>query len=287
MCILILVMLVAYTLYNPTFLAKSVAKKYRLEKEPCLEDELDVKCEFLPFTDSGSNEGSDRLPIYYFEPSSTITDETDNKQKTKRLIIEIPGGTFVTSYINFNAYRAMDIEFDVAVVKYPLLFRTSARQAILYLEKAISQIIDRFRAKWGTDNFKICLIGHSAGAYYAIKLLNRGKFAQYIDKFVGLCGYYGKEWVDNPIVKILDSVYLTSIFNSPEFKCTLPPVNVELFLATSSQDWLKASTIKFSQFCHVLCKIYNEEDHMFLWATNSRSTRLAYAELKEFIARRY
>lgn len=200
---------------------------------------------------------------------------TENNLKT-RVIVDIPGGAFIDANPNLTPFINMNLSYDVFSLEYPVLFDYTFEDSLKYLSNTLTFILDKIETEY--PNAKITLFGHSAGAYFSALLIN--KFAARIDSFITINGYFGKSTISNEVLKVLDGVYLTSITKKPKYEVAALSNNVDLFIVTSTNDFLKESSEYYAALNGIKAHVYTG-GHGFFYI--SEYGQLAYSDIKSFL----
>ncbi len=232
------------------------------------------------------------IKTYDIIPDINVTDSVLNVEKFENytiyelvadppsindiIVIDIPGGAFIESVVNFKPYQAMKLPYNVISITYPTLFDNRAKDAISYIERAIKHI-----QKTKYPQAQIVLIGTSAGAYYATKVINRSNVKN-ISKFIGICGYYGAATMPyNVVVNALDRMYLTSFKDFAEYQCNVISSNILSLYITSTDDFLEQSTKSYAMLCQQ--KVYTFGGNHTFFTQDTPSAQEAYDIVKSFI----
>lgn len=272
---LVLAVYFVYFVYRPTPIARLLAQTF---------DARPDRAAAAAVYDGESNVEVERFYDAVANTAQTICRLTRADNLSDTLIVDIPGGAFIVSSSSLEPYKRMrGLRYDVVTINYPVLFEAKARTTIQFLERAIRHAIDRHKQKWRCDTVRVCLVGASAGAYYAVKIINRGAFRGQIVKFIGVCGYYGHASTKNVVLKALDRMYLTSILPDVSYVCQPLPATVRAMLVTATRDVLRDCTESYATTNQALPVVY-EGDHMFFWTPGLESARKLYADMVEFIA---
>lgn len=194
-----------------------------------------------------------------------------------KLIIDIPGGAFISSVVTFVAYRELRLPCNVVSLTYPVLFENKAKETLAYLEETITKILaTKSQVK------TVYMVGTSAGAYYATKLINRGKIPN-IRKFIGICGYYGHKTIPKNItISVLEQFYVTSFKNNQQFDCQIISNPIKSLFMTSTRDFLGESTMNFATQNHVRYEVF-EGDHLFFFRIDQEGAKRAHILFNHFI----
>ncbi|UHB41831.1 esterase [Macrobrachium rosenbergii nudivirus] len=202
----------------------------------------------------------------------------DTNDKTI-IIIDIPGGAFISACNFVKPFTLMDINYDVISISYPVLPYGNFKRSLNYLTEVINHIITT-----EYDNPKIILTATSAGSYYAVKLINNGTFKDNIIKFISTSGYFGYETIENVITLIGDKGYLRRFNNSTLLTCTPIDPTIKSLYAVGADDFLKESTVKFLQLSGENGKMLTYPgDHCFYLSYNDKSTREYYKDMELFM----
>lgn len=194
-----------------------------------------------------------------------------------KIIIDIPGGAFISALPTFVAYKQMKLPCNVISFEYPTLFMHRANDSITYLEKTINKVLAS-RPEIKT----VYLIGTSAGAYYAVKILNRGKVYN-VKKFIGICGYYGHKTIPkNLTLGLLEHLYLTSFRNTAAYDCHIIANPIESMFITATKDFLIKSTENFATQNHLHFDTY-EGNHLFFQMPETEGAKQAYSKVVNFL----
>lgn len=207
----------------------------------------------------------------------------DNKKDL--VMIEFPGGSFVKSAMKLRAFEKMNLPYDLYILEYPSILDAKVPKIIDYLSNATKYLIDV------SATTKLCLIGCSAGSYYAARVIDRFKDDYRIHSFVSICGYFGHEFTNDKLIKFLDYMYLSSSFfeiaaiseSSKEKHRFAIPSRIKMMLITSTQDFLKESTEQFAKWNGLEPFIY-KGNHQFFWQENEQSAQQAYKDVATFIS---
>ena len=273
---LLLLIYVIYFLYRPNPVKHALIKTFDLR--PDVEPGDGIEEETFTDPDTGHQES-----VYYFR----------NKNNRKdRFIISIPGGGFIVSLPSFISFRAMkNLNQDVVTFNYPVLFNTKPKVTLNFISNVIEYVINTYKKQWG-DNVKVSLMGTSAGGYYATKLINSDRYLNdatgkytFIDRYVGICGYYGYTSTDNTTLRTIDRFYLNRWNNwlSPERgTCKRLPSTINTIFMTAEGDFLKQCTERYSQL-HGQFPLVFEGEHTFFSMSESQSTQKAYEVFVDFV----
>lgn len=211
--------------------------------------------------------------IYYYYNTSDDTSDT--------IIIDLPGGAFISSSNTFIHYKHIDQPYSVISIEYPVLPDGIYMNAISYIQEAISYVIslDQYKDK------KIILSAASAGCYYAVKIINSEKFKDLITKFISLSGYFGYKTMPNVGTYLTEKFYLRKKNLKTNMNCTPIHSNVKTFYAVARYDNLKESTYEFLKMTGAQNEIieYASTDHCFYLRYNDMITQSLYSHLSEFI----
>ncbi|UVX94948.1 hypothetical protein CsNV_088 [Callinectes sapidus nudivirus] len=206
--------------------------------------------------------------IFYLEKDNT----------TGTIIIDIPGGAFLSSSNTFVQYLDMKQPHTVVSIEYPTLPTGKMSNAISYLTKAIQHVIDKY------SNPKIILCAYSAGCFYGTKIINSGKFKNII-KFISTSGYFGYKTMENLATLIADKFYLRQLSSSTLNDCLPISNNIRTMFCVGEFDPLKESTILFLRQSGAENEIiqYPNSDHCFYLRYNNDITKDFYNDVAEFI----
>ena len=247
---------VIYLAIKPAFAAETVSKY--LDLKPQIEERDDVVIEENP--DERDNE---IYKIWYWVPGNVRKD---------RFVLFIPGGAFIATCPTLNPFRSMEnLNQGVVTFNYPnIIVRKSTRNKdmVIFCIRTVAKIIRKMQIILNNPDVKCTLIGHSAGVYFCVRVLTtysnesdepttvidqpfaknskqKIKIANIyptledvntirssVDKFIGICGYYGAKSVNNNILKILDKLYLND-----------KPVNLSSYIATKRKEQLQSSDL--------------------------------------------
>lgn len=277
--ILLLIIYAIYTLLYPTIPINKLKKFFNIRGDPDLTTDA---TEIRPFTTTV--ESSYTYSYTYTKNIYYLTKATNVPNK---LIIDLPGGAFIYCSNSLKAYLNLpDLNIDVVSLEYPVLPQGNAIRAILYLEAAITSVIEEYTQKWGTSDFEIYLSTASAGSYYGVKIINNGKFRKYIRKFSSASGYFGYKTLDNVFTALGDKLYLRRLQDNTLFDCSpLPEGIIDTFYAIDANDALKISTINFLQKTgqEMTAHTYYGAGHCFYLHFNSLDTKQYYQDYMNFI----
>jgi len=273
---LVLLIYVLYFLYRPTPVKQALIKTFDLR--PNVEPGDGIEEELFTDPETGYTES-----IYYFRNPNNRTD---------RFIISIPGGGFIVSLPSFTSFRSMkNLNQDVVTFNYPVLFHTKTQVTLQFILNTVDHIMAVYQKEWGV-NIKVSLMGTSAGGYYASKLLNSDRYLNdeqnkytFIDRFIGICGYYGYTSTDNTTLRTIDRFYLNRWNNwlSPERgTCKRLPSTINTIFMTAESDFLKQCTDRYSQL-HSQLPLVFEGEHTFFSMTESPSTQKAYEVFVDYV----
>lgn len=262
--IVLLIYIISIVVY-PKQPIKYLRKKLNLTTSPNLED------------DSTNNEvfvfKNTELKLYYLEK----TPPTDT------VIIDIPGGAFISSSNTLSHYKHIDQPHSIVSIEYPVLPKGTYKLAI----NCITAIFD-YLLNTKYPNKKIVISSGSAGSYYATKLVNSEKFNNRITKFITMSGYFGYNTLPNIYTYITEIIYLhrTLKQNNNEFIACKPiPSHIETFFAVGEMDPLKTSTYKFLEQSGQSNQVieYNNATHCFYLKYNNSVTQEFYKDLITFL----
>lgn len=201
----------------------------------------------------------------------------DHSDPTK-IIIDIPGGAFISAAPTFTAYKQLRLPCNVISFEYPVLFKHHFSETLGYLEMTIGGIL-----KKRPQVKSVYVVGTSAGAYFAVKLLNRGKLHN-IKKFLGICGYYGHKTIPkNLSLAMMEHLYVTSFANNKNYDCHIIPNPVNVMLITATNDFLYESTKNFAALSTIAYDTY-EGNHLFFHDAKTSGAKKAYAKVNQFLA---
>lgn len=187
----------------------------------------------------------------------------------RSVIVFIPGGSFVRSEPDLSTLVELSENNNVITCNYPILFENSVTYTKSFLDKFLTMVHERY------PNSKLTLIGLSAGAFYAAQLLNDNKHNHYVERFVGVSGYYGRKYTNIFLLKWLDFLYLRE----------LPPIQTPLscekiMLITGDVDMLKNDTIQFAKTLNITPNVYSGGHELFGNNTKSQHRQLISDILK-------
>lgn len=262
--ILFVIIYLIYLTFNPNMPIKYIKTMFHIQGDADIEtDSSDIKLfTFEEFTGK----------IYYY---------IKNESNYETIILDLPGGAFLHSSNTFKHYQHMpDLNLNVISIQYPVLPEGVAVKALSYIENAINFIISEH-----SDLKNIYLNTASAGSYYGVKLINNGKFSQYIKKFSATSGYFGYKTVDHILAILCDKFYLRRLARNTTLDCSPPSSTIETFYAIAEIDPLAISTKTFlsetNQTNEIL--IYSASGHCFYLHFNSLDTQKYYQDFMEFI----
>lgn len=232
--ILVLIIVLIRSLWKPVALSKALSRAMQLEhKDPNLPKEVISKCQ-----------------VFY-------------KQATKAKlgsIIYIPGGIFIASSITPEMFDDRLEEYDIYMIKYPVLFDTKIKTTIEELGGVLDVLLKR--------DENVHLLSHSAGSFYAMALLSLGRFNK-IKTNTCVCGFYGKDTITNTPLKIMANMYMRE-------KILNIQGNVKNWIVTAEDDFIRESSTVFGKKWMLKPTIY-AGDHNFL-ATNDDTFWVDFSE---------
>ncbi|UOT91847.1 Esterase [Aratus pisonii nudivirus] len=202
----------------------------------------------------------------------------DKNINTDTIIIDLPGGAFISSCNTFDHYIHMDQPYNIASIEYPVLPNYVYKQSIDYIMNAIQYIIDKY------DYKKIILSAASAGCYYAVKIINSEKFKNYIIKFISVSGYFGYKTMRNIGTFLTQKVYLKQ-YKDKYLDCYPVPVTIETFYAVGEYDNMKISTYEYLKQSGSENQVilYPKSVHCFYLNYNNTITKGFYNDISDFI----
>lgn len=258
---LLLLLFIVYFIVYPKPLVNSFIKRYNLISD--LSDERIT----VVYLEDPETEIKLRL-AYYIPPGS---------ENSERVIVEIPGGAFVASYLNFDAYFKMETPFPVFVIEYPVLFKHRAPVSFQYLKFALKSTLELISTKIN-QNAKITLVGSSAGAYYSTILIK--DMPEQIDSLCTICGYFGYTTMRNKLWALLERFYLNTS-KEPSLVVDIVPTGIRYFPMTSTFDFLGESSTVYAERNAVPLQVYSG-NHTFFW-NNSQDAQQARADFLNFV----
>lgn len=273
---------VFYMIYNPTLPIRYLRNKFQIIGDPTI---LRDSTKGYIFTSTIEPNKEKKHKLQAFTGNIYIY-ENEMGVKKDRLIIDLPGGAFISSSNTFQAYKHIpDFDIAVASIEYPVLPAGDSITAIYYIEQAMKFIIDVFKQDWKVDKIQVYLSTASAGTYYGVKIINNMMFKDCISKFASVNGYFGIKTTNHIMAKIVDGVYLRKLKKNNLFDCSpLPEGIVDTFFAVAKGDPLAISTHNFvrttSQSDHIM--EYNSSAHCFYLHFNEDITKQYYKDLREF-----
>jgi len=190
----------------------------------------------------------------------------------------------------------------VVTFNYPniiVMKNTRNKDIVNFCQQTVLHIVDRMRTLLNNTNLKCTIMGHSAGVYFATRVLtsNQSEVFTSIDRFVGICGYYGARTVNNNVLKLLDKLYLNdkpldlASFITVRTKQQLRnsdvipqiPFVIDQLYITTTDDFLRDSTMTYtSQLDCSGVLTYRGEHNLFHRPENAQAKEM-YARIVEFV----
>lgn len=254
---LLIVFIVLYFVFFPTPLTNAFIKQYDLLNKV---DDPRIETDILENPFASQN----------FSISRYIPENAD----WSRVIIEIPGGAFVASAVNFDSYFAMKLPYPVYIIEYPVLFKFRAKDTYKYLQFALEYTVNLIKDKH--PNCKFTLVGTSAGAFYSALIIQHEPNT--FDSFISICGYFGYSTVANKLCEVIQKFYLKSGNLEPN----IIPATVEYFPITADFDFLNESTKVFAERNGKVPNIYSGRHTFFV--TGTTEAERAREDFKTFIS---
>jgi hypothetical protein len=272
---------------KPTFAADAVSKY--LDLRPQIEEHDDVQVET-----NFDTRNNDPYKIWYWIPANVRKD---------RFVLFIPGGAFVAACPTLSPFRHMkNLNQAVVTFNYPniiVMKNTRNKDIVNFCQQTVLHIVDRMRTLLNNTNLKCTIMGHSAGVYFATRVLtsNQSEVFTSIDRFVGICGYYGARTVNNNVLKLLDKLYLNdkpldlASFITVRTKQQLRnsdvipqiPFVIDQLYITTTDDFLRDSTMTYtSQLDCSGVLTYRGEHNLFHRPENAQAKEM-YARIVEFV----
>lgn len=204
--------------------------------------------------------------------------------KRDRIVLDIPGGCFLTASTSAGQFRYMGLPYTIISTTYPTRFDASLEESIQYLRSLLQYITNRYDTEYGKGSYKITVIAYSAGVYLGLNALHNETVNARVDQFIGICGYYGYSTVSNALYISSDILYLSK--GNPKYLCT--DVNLtgkRILLITASDDFLRESTYTFARIQGLLPNIIQGKgSHTFFWKSPPDNDLLKlYDTLRDFI----
>lgn len=210
--------------------------------------------------------------LYYLEK---------NEPSTDTIIIDLPGGAFLSSSNTLIYYKYMNQPHTVVSIEYPVLPNGTYDLTMRYISKVLDYLLN---SKY--VNHKVIIIAASAGCYYATKLINNGKFNDRIHKVVFMSGYFGYDTIPNIYTYVTETLYLHhSLRRKSEATCIPLPAHIQAFYAVGANDPLKISSYEFLKQSGEGNKVvsYPNSEHCFYLRYNNTATKTFYNDLENFI----
>lgn len=202
--------------------------------------------------------------------------------KTDTIIIDLPGGAFISSSNTFAQYKTIEQPHSIVSIEYPVLPDGYYDKTLDYIINAIKHILSRY----GMYK-KIILSAASAGCYYAVKIINTEIFKENIIKFISMSGYFGYSTMPNIGTFIAERVYLRQLKSDKIYDCTPIPSTIKSFYAVGANDEIKISTYAFLQLNGAENDVveYPDVGHVFYLRYNDPKVQEFYKDVSEFITK--
>lgn len=176
----------------------------------------------------------------------TFNDET--YERGSPLLVFISGGMFIMVRPELMAIQKFPSSRRIVTFTYPVRFKECTVDIVDYIRDLI---VNYLPACYESDPpTKVYLMAHSAGAFYAIMLLQlmhdtNKKFPFDVVKFIGINGFYGSGTTKTLLFKVLSMCYVEKSLPYRVPASIVDKVN-RVHIITTTDDFIRDSSETFA-----------------------------------------